>query len=453
MLEHLSTDEIHQIREALEKRRAPGAYEPGKWSVSRFDRQATFPSSAILRDITLRVIEQTPVVSLDPSQRLELMRELLEAGLRYFEVSMGTSVGGWGSMDDLEKEIATIRRWPYEDVELVFGAAEDESEIDRVARAGIDVIGFFNCVVPELTPIYFRRAAIMALRGEDWRTKYSIPTLQQQIDAASRKVDYIHKRGAKAAPELNGVALAEEESLATFCRALEDVGADEIVLADSTKGLGVEGCRAIVEIARKAAPKTHISVHIHNQFGLGTATCLAAIQAGADIVDVAVNSVGSAYGQADLAEVAICLEALHGVETGVRLERMTHLSRLVEDLTGIRMPPNRPFTGEKVWVHVADIGPEEEFDPLLHTPIEPTLIGNERRQAIGKVSNDRLIHEILQQLGVQAAVDQIPAISVRLKEEISVRRRELAPAEITEIAQHVVAASFESSRQAVTARV
>lgn len=431
MASHLSPEEVRQVREALDRRRPPGAYEPGKWSVSRFDRQVPYPSSAILRDITLRVIEQTPVVSVDATQRLHLARQLLDAGLRHLEVSLG----GWGSLEDLETELKTMRQWPYEGVELVYGGAEDESEIDLVSRAGINVVGFFNCVLPEMTPIYFRRASIMALRGEDWRQKYAIPTLQKQIDSASRTIEYIHKKGVKAAPELNGVALAEEASLEKLCRALEEAGANEIVLADSTKGLGPDGCHYIVALARRAAPNTKISVHVHNQFGLGTATCLAAIQAGADIVDVAVNSVGSAYGQADLAEVAVCLEALHGVKTGVKLERLTHLRRLVEDLTGIPMPPNKPITGERVWVHVADIGPEEAFDPLLHTPIEPTLVGNQRRLTIGKVSNDRLVHEILESHGIQVPIEGIAPISRRVKQEIAIRRRELTAAEMTDIAR------------------
>ena len=78
---HLTDDEVRSIQNEFKARRRPGSYEEGKWAVSHFNRDPRvlgaswpnhYPKSVVLRDITLRTIEQTPGVTLSQEQRKRL---------------------------------------------------------------------------------------------------------------------------------------------------------------------------------------------------------------------------------------------------------------------------------------------------------------------------------------------------------------------------------------------
>ena len=86
----------------------------------------------------------------------------------------------------------------------------------------------------------------------------------------------------------------------------------------------------MILVIRSAAPKLRIAIHVHNTFGLGVGLCVAAVQAGADVVELSLNGTGPASGQVDLAQVAAALEILYGVKTGINLERLTGLRRVWE---------------------------------------------------------------------------------------------------------------------------
>ena len=86
-------------------------------------------------------------------------------------------------------------------------------------------------------------------------------------------------------------------------------------------------------------------MHCHNDYGLATACVLAAYEGGADVLHCSVNGVGYRAGGAALEEVVMALEALYGVRTGVRLERLAWLSRVTEEITGIPVGYFKGVTG------------------------------------------------------------------------------------------------------------
>src|SRR5579859_1018903 len=92
---HLTDDEVRSIQNEFKARRRPGSYEEGKWAVSHFNRDPrvlgapwpnNYPKSVVLRDITLRTIEQTPGVTLSQEQRKRLAEALVDAGVSAVEI-------------------------------------------------------------------------------------------------------------------------------------------------------------------------------------------------------------------------------------------------------------------------------------------------------------------------------------------------------------------------------
>src|SRR5688500_16582380 len=94
---YLTDDEVFFMREQLSQLRSHGVYEPGKWFVSGLNRDPralglqlpdTMPKKVILKDITLRVAEQTSGLALSFAERRRVIRALVEAGVRSIQISV-----------------------------------------------------------------------------------------------------------------------------------------------------------------------------------------------------------------------------------------------------------------------------------------------------------------------------------------------------------------------------
>src|SRR4029078_8337565 len=77
-----------------------------------------------------------------------------------------------------------------------------------------------------------------------------------------------------------------------------------------------------------------VHFHGHDDFGLATASAVAAVRAGATSIQGTINGLGERAGNADLGEIAVALRALYGVETGLRLDRIRDAAARVQELSG-----------------------------------------------------------------------------------------------------------------------
>ncbi len=439
---YLTDEEVQFIRSEINKRRVPGAYEPGKWSVSRYNRDPEitgnkFPKSVVLRDITLRTAEQTPVVSLTWNERLRLAEALLEAGVRSMQFSWTLVGEGWTSPDFVKyiRELA-------QNVELVVTGVTSKEQIDSVAEAGIDVAACMNPSVPAITPIYYPEVPKMAWLGEDWRKKYNIKSVEDQIEWISELVQYAKKVGVKSSAGINMLSYSTAEYLERYCSAVAQAEPDYISLMDGSGGMGPEAWEYVVSLIRRVAPEPLVNVHPHNPFGLGVANAIGAVKGGANVVEVSVNRLCSASGQADLAEVAATLEVLYGVDTAIRLEKLTSLRRLVEDITGVKMAQNKAVTGERAWAYSENfLAIELPVEPLLHYCVEPSVFGNSKSVLLGKNADQWSVLGKLKELGVEISRELVSPALKSIRAEISIRKRALKDEEIQEIVEKVKASS------------
>jgi isopropylmalate/homocitrate/citramalate synthase len=278
----------------------------------------------------------------------------------------------------------------------------------------------------------------MAWQGKDWRKKYKIRTVEDQIEWASTLISYAKKVGVKASAGVNMLAYSNAEYLEKYCSAIARAGADYLCFYDGSSGMGPEAWEYVISLVKRAAPQPRVSVHPHMAFGLGVANALSAVRGGADVVEVSVNRLCSASGQADLAEVAAALEILYGVDTGIRLEKLTPLRRLVEDITGVKMSQNKPVTGERAWAYSEGLIVNElAVEPLLHWCVEPSIFGNKKLILLGKNADPWSVESKLQTLGVKVPKELLSQVVERIRSEISIRKRALTDEEIREIAESV----------------
>lgn len=143
-----------------------------------------------------------------------------------------------------------------------------------------------------------------------------------------------------------------------------------------------EAAKAFYRAVRRDVPGcAPLYVHLSNFYGNATMTAVAALAAGASAADVCMNGIGHHCGHISLAEVTMVLEALYHVETGIRLDRLAEVSRLVNARSAVPVPLPGPMIGEYAfmidgayWAAEAHI----PYDERIHAkfPIPPRTVGN-----------------------------------------------------------------------------
>ena len=445
---HLTAQEAKLIRDAVLSRRTPKTLVDGKWSVSPLNQDPAvigrfgggrLPEKVIIRDITLRTIDQAPGVWITEPQRRHLAEELIRTGVSSLQIAWLAVQGG----GDVKKEVEFIKKL-NPDIELsVCGGTSQR--VDIAADAGIELYLAYGPIVPEFQLIhgpYAREILRAEQKGEDWRKTINYPKTEGEfLKRLQDDVVYAKKRGMRAGLFTSMLHYATAQDMINFARAAREVDADEIGLGDGASGVSPEALHYIVSLIKQEAPDIPVSIHAHNAFGLGLAASLAAVQAGAEIIEVAVNHLCSGAGQTDFAEVAASLEVLYGVSTGIDLTRLTPLKELVEDMSGVRMSPNKAVTGDSFATYTEEaIFEEEEYAPV-HKAANPEIFGNKAGYKLGRfsgVSGAHMIRTKLIERGVQVSDAQFERILPQLKAIMEMRRRTLSDEELAQAAFDIV---------------
>jgi len=147
------------------------------------------------------------------------------------------------------------------------------------------------------------------------------------------------------------------------------------------------------------------SVHCHNDLGLAVANTLAAIEAGVEQAHVTMNGLGERGGNASLEETVMALRCRadhYRADTAIRTERLVSTSRLVSELTGIPVQPNKAVVGANAFAHASGIHQDGVLkDPRTYEIMTPQSVGWEaRRIVVSKLSGRRGLAARLAELGV-----------------------------------------------------
>jgi isopropylmalate/homocitrate/citramalate synthase len=142
---------------------------------------------------------------------------------------------------------------------------------------------------------------------------------------------------------------------------------------------------------------------------------VAAVRAGARWVHGTINGMGERAGNANLGEVALTLRALYGVESNLRLERVREVSERVRELSGYRLDPWKPVTGETLFRRESGAVASQFHDPPAIEPYSSKLVGAERSVVLGKKSGIDSIRIAVERLGLDVPEDQWPDLLAKVK--------------------------------------
>jgi 2-isopropylmalate synthase len=342
-------------------------------------------------DTTLRDGEQTPGVSLTADDKIEIAHQLNKLGVDVIEA-------GFPSSSDGEKKVVRD-----------IAKAGLSSEICALSRATKgDINAALDCDV-DLIHVFIPTSPV--------QMKYAVNLMPEQVLASTvDSIEYVKKHGVKCEFSPMDATRSKMPFLKQVCKAAQEAGMDTLNVPD-TVGIMIPKTTIKLIEELKTVITIPISTHCHDDFGLAVANSLAAVEAGATQVHVAVNGLGERAGNASLEEVVMALDIIYKYKTGVNTRLLYNTSRMVASLTGITVQANKAIVGENAFAHESGIhtrGVTEK--PLTFEPINPELVGRTRKLVAGKLAGTRGIKAELEEIGIHPTEEQIKEIVQRVKD-------------------------------------
>ena len=170
-----------------------------------------------------------------------------------------------------------------------------------------------------------------------------------------------------------------------------------------------------------------ISVHCHNDLGLATANALAAVKHGARQVECTINGIGERAGNSAMEEVVMALKTrkdLFGLETGIKTEYIHQTSRLLTQITGIPVQPNKAIVGANAFAHESGIHQDGLIkEKTTYEIMTPQSVGiSETHLVLGKHSGRHAIAERLQEMGYNLSEEELGRVFFHFKELADVKK-------------------------------
>ena len=201
-----------------------------------------------------------------------------------------------------------------------------------------------------------------------------------------------------------------------------EAGAKEVVVVDT---LGIASPEAVAELVGHTVELVDVPVHFHghNDFGVATASAVAAVRAGAAYVHGTINGMGERAGNANLGEVALTLKALYGVESNLRLDRIREVSARVRELSGYELEPWKPVTGETLYRRESGAVASQFHDPQSIEPYSSELVATERSIVLGKKSGLDSVRTKADELGLELPEERRAEVLAEVKRLGATERR------------------------------
>jgi isopropylmalate/homocitrate/citramalate synthase len=373
-----------------------GPPPPGFWT-GAINEPFAFRAEVSFYDTTLRDGEQTVGVVLDPEQKLEIARALDELGIERIEA-------GFPRVSE-----------------------EDRRAIELIRDAGLraEVWGFSRAVQADVEALVELGlgASVVESPISDLKLDALGVSREQMLERIRRAVSFAAERGVTVAYFGVDGTRADPGFFDAAYDAAVEAGAREVVVVDT---LGVAAPEAVAELVRRTRERLGVPVHFHghDDFGVATAAATAAVRAGATWIHGTINGMGERAGNADLAEVALALRGLYGIETRLRLERVRDVSARVRGLAGYDLEPWKPLVGENLFTRESGAVASQFHDPPSIEPYSSELVGAERRIVLGKKSGLDSIRIKLAELGLDVPEDAQPRLLEQVK-ALGARERRL----------------------------
>jgi 2-isopropylmalate synthase len=234
-------------------------------------------------------------------------------------------------------------------------------------------------------------------------------TREQALEAIGAMIRFGRQHVGEVEFSAEDAGRTDIEYLCQVCRTAIEAGATTLNLPDTVGYAVPEEYGAMFRQVREYLgdpPGITLSAHCHDDLGLAVANSLAAVRAGVRQIECTINGIGERAGNASLEEVVVALAVRKdsfGVTTGVRLDQLFPSSRMLTEITGAQVAPNKAVVGANAFAHEAGIHQDGIIkDPLTYEIISPQAVGVPSRSLVlGKHSGRNALRMSLRDLGYE----------------------------------------------------
>lgn len=375
-------------------------------------------------DTTLRDGEQTPGVSLNANEKLEIAKKLEELGVDVIEAGFPkASNGDFEGVKEIAKNIKKST--------ICALARANKGDIDRAYEA------------IKYAP---KKRIHVFLATSEIHMKYKLKmTREEVIRKIKETVSYAKTlvEDVEFSPE-DG-SRTEKKFLYKVLEMAIDAGATVLNIPDTVgyatpKEFGdlIKGIKDNV----RNIDKVTISVHCHNDLGMAVANSLAAIENGATQIECAINGLGERAGNAALEEVAMAIKTrndYYNFETNIKSENIYKTSSIVSHFAGINVQPNKAIVGTNAFAHESGIHQHGVLENReTYEIMTPESIGlKTNNMVLGKHSGRHAFEERVRELGYQLTGEKLNEAFLRFK-DLSDKKKEVSDKDIETLVYHGV---------------
>jgi 2-isopropylmalate synthase len=361
------------------------------------------PDRVLIFDTTLRDGEQSPGISLNTTEKLEIAHQLARLGVDIIEAGFPiASPGDFEAVQAIAREVhgpvvAGLARANPADVERAWEAVRD-AERPRihtfVSTSDIHIVHQLQATREDVKGL--ARASVAQAREHCDDVEFSpMDATRADLDFTAEVVQIALDEGATTINIPDTVGYAMPQEYAAFLTSLYE---------------RVPGLRDVV-----------LSVHCHDDLGLAVANSFAGVLAGARQVECAINGIGERAGNASLEEIVMLLhtrKADVGLSTQVVTREIARTSRLVSRLTGYPVQPNKAIVGRNAFAHESGIHQDGILkERSTYEIMDATTVGLDANQLVlGKHSGRHALRAALEELGYQVDGQTLNTAFKRFKE-------------------------------------
>ncbi len=356
-------------------------------------------------DTTLRDGEQSPGSSMNTEEKLILSRQLEKMGVDIIEA--GFPIASEGDFDAVRQIARVIKK------SQVAGLARaNKQDIDRAWQA------IKHAAQPRIHTF---------ISSSDIHLKYQLKKSREQVlkeAVAAVKLARSYTDNVEFSPM--DATRSDRDYLVEMVSAVIDAGAVTVNIPD-TVGYTIPeefgNLIAYLFANVKNMGNTIISVHCHNDLGLAVANSLAAIRNGARQVECTINGIGERAGNTAMEEIAAALATrrdLYGLHTRIKTEEIYKIvpaSRLVSNITGFPVQPNKAIVGANAFAH--ESGSHQDGlikEKITYEIMTPQSVGiSDTHIVLGKHSGRAAVGQHLKKMGYILNDEQVKKVAERVK--------------------------------------
>ena len=401
-------------------------------------------------DTTLRDGEQSPGISLNVNEKVEIAQQLARLGVDVIEAGFPiTSPGDFEAVEAISRAvegpvICGLARTHKADIDAAWGAIK-EAERPRIHTF---------------------------ISTSDIHITHQLQTTRDDVKGQAKAAVALSKslcEDVEFSPM--DATRADVEFTAEVCAIAVAEGANVINIPDTVGYTTPEEYRRYFERLLELAPSlrdVQLSVHCHDDLGLAVANSYAGLLAGARQVECAVNGIGERAGNCSLEEIVMLLRTRrdeHGLDTACDTTEIARTSRMVSRFTGYSVQPNKAIVGRNAFAHEAGIHQDGVLkERITYEIMDARDVGLESNSIVlGKHSGRHALRDALEQLGFQVEGNALNQAFKRFK-EIADKKKQVTALDLEAIVSDQVRSSSQSydldwfdveasSRRPPTARV